>query len=871
MALFPKRLTCFYCGQRPTVTVRGPVPKFWCDHCEADNYLDENGEITDPPTAETNRLVYQTYTSNPAFEPATSRESDLFCAKCVRNQHLFTNSLASFLPATDEPTDPETERQHAQYRKNLEEQYPQVCDTCEPRVRQRIRQAGYEAKADHLRRMMDRSRASKASRRKRNRSWQSLLVYIGGFCYWTSIFGQVAWGITESLKIPSTMHDLNPSSEEEVSGLSCVVQTIAIQRISSDCAYDLASFAGLALLAGCMSIWWNPQLRNKVEGRGGRFAGLGEYYQIQLIVMVSRCVFWALLKDPSASGLEANLPPALHTSMMIFIVLSIVVSRRVVKYDTRPLVDWSDNSWEKTPIRSTAKSPISAAQGQAGTTPGLAATDHTAQRFPIQKLASAQPVQPRVDQLALGPVPSQEDDMDWSPSVPHNIQSTSNVYPRNQSVLDGPSPFHGNLPPPPQPPAWAYRTQPSTKRLDEVVQTKPVFPNPNPPQPQQWRQTPSSPEPVFRPPKFFPSSDYNSTGLEALFDRAFTIEPEHEPKRPWSQHAPNPSSRSTSTPSKLIFQYLRLILLFGSLAAWTFSQNHILSLPGNYIEACALGSASLIAGFALLEALKRPLAHWNGKEVLIYVTELAAAIHLGAHLPQGSFEREYFDRYGKLLLIFMAVQEGLGLLSFYRETQSAAQPKGQQPPSPASPLPGSQLGSPRPESLHGGNAHWSPAESMPSRSPTGQSFGSQASRPSAPPLSFASTLDGSSFSTALPPTQPNYRLSSSNTFHSFPGEQPKNPHSFTMESLKESEPLSDYDQDSDSETVATNTTAHTDATTRNIRYGRNPSNLFSPRRNELGPGIGGLSLEDRPASRRMTRSQTQQGPMGRRYPGRVAF
>lgn len=41
MALFSKRLTCFYCGRRPTQPTRGPVRKFHCDHCEADNYLDQ--------------------------------------------------------------------------------------------------------------------------------------------------------------------------------------------------------------------------------------------------------------------------------------------------------------------------------------------------------------------------------------------------------------------------------------------------------------------------------------------------------------------------------------------------------------------------------------------------------------------------------------------------------------------------------------------------------------------------------------------------------------------------------------------------------------------------------------------------------------
>lgn len=41
MALFSKRLTCFYCGRRASHPVRGQVRKFHCEHCEADNYLDQ--------------------------------------------------------------------------------------------------------------------------------------------------------------------------------------------------------------------------------------------------------------------------------------------------------------------------------------------------------------------------------------------------------------------------------------------------------------------------------------------------------------------------------------------------------------------------------------------------------------------------------------------------------------------------------------------------------------------------------------------------------------------------------------------------------------------------------------------------------------
>jgi hypothetical protein len=105
------------------------------------------------------------------------------------------------------------------------------------------------------------------------------------------------------------------------SGISCVSQSIRLQRIPSECSPDLAPTAGLALIAGALSLWWNPKLRMKIDGMPGKFGGLAEYYQAQLIVMVARCVFWAVVKDPSASGLEPKLISAFHALMMGFTIL----------------------------------------------------------------------------------------------------------------------------------------------------------------------------------------------------------------------------------------------------------------------------------------------------------------------------------------------------------------------------------------------------------------------------------------------------------------------------------------------------------------------------------------------------------------------
>jgi len=550
---------------------------------------------------------------------------------------------------------------------------------------------------------------------------------------------------------------------------------------------------------------------------------------------------------------------------------SVIISRRVIDYDTRPLVNWSDNSWESKPLRSGETSPVSATRTR--TTQALPAnTSQIRQRFPFDKLGSAQPAVESPPVIPPTPPPETED-MDWTPSAPQNIQPKVSVYQRNRpSAFDGPSPFHGSLPAAPQPPAWNLRTKTPVKPIEQVIEKNPFHRDLSQPT-SQWQPKPSSPETVFRPPKFFPAGDHNAaTGLETLFDRAFDLGAEEAPRQEWNRPRGRPMSYSIGTSSQLVLLYLRLLLLLGSISIWTYFQNHQTSIPGNYIETCALGSASLISGFALLEAVKRPLAQWNGMEILVYITELGAAVHLGAHLPQESFDREYFDRYGKVLLGFMAVQELLNLLTYYRLASTVPQHEDQNKASSASP---------RPELSPQGAIGWSPVGS-PVASPTlsnHQSFSPQPyQQPFSPPqsstpLSFSSRAGG--ISSALP-TVPNYGLASSQTFGSFPSNYNQNPHSFTMDSLKASEPVSDYEPDSDSETVATEITTRTDATNRNIRYGRNPNSEhnapFSPRRNDLGPGLGGLSLEDRPTPRRMTRSQTQQTlTPGRRFPSRVVF
>lgn len=556
-------------------------------------------------------------------------------------------------------------------------------------------------------------------------------------------------------------------------------------------------------------------------------------------------------------------------------------SRYIVSYSNQPLVNWSDNSWESQFESSKA---VSSALDEASLPIQITGTDGTtkanasglSQRFPIDKLAQPKPHSPVQQSLAVIPGIEDNDGMDWSPSITHNLRPT--VARRDQSsVLNEPHPFQGQIPAAPTPPAWKLRTQSSTKPIEQVIQPNPFHRSPTQPQ-SQWQQSSANAEPVFKQPKFFAPQDHDtSTGLETLFDRAFNFQPDTAQRPGWSENAQNQSSASQiGTQSSLFYAWLRLGLLTGFISAWTFSQNHAVLIPGNYVEISALGVASLVAGFALISMVKQPLVQWNGMEILIAITELGMAVHMGAHLPTASLNRDYFDRYGKLLLIFMAAQESMNVISFYKKTSTEDQQPSEPAPKPSQPQPQSpsqkQLGA-LDWSGNQSSTHSTP-ENRVSSPPVHRSFESQSS---IPPLSFGDTDGASSFSSALP-SVPEYGLTSSRTVHSFPAanqntfNQNRNPHSFTMETLKQIEPISDYEQDSDSETVATTTTAATNFTNRNIRYGLNSglaSNaFFSPRRTNLGSGMGGLSLDDDPTPRRMTRSQTQ-GLLGRRPPNFV--
>lgn len=270
----------------------------------------QNGDITDPPVAtESAAPGLLRYTTTQAKSQPRD-DSQLFCATCIKNQHLYTASLAQYHVETD-PTHPrykELEREYFNYRRSLERLYPQVCEDCEPMVLERMRDAGRTAKADHLRRAMDRSRAKRLNR-DRNVTISGALEVIGKGLWYVGLIGQLIWnGIAFSV----------PFIEQN---WPKIMTNVPFAELAG-AFQPTHSMAWVSLLCSITSIWWNPMFKQMNNGFMNHISGFGDWYKLQFLSIVVRGIFYSttgtgVFADPfSSAALGANAIVIIFTIMV---------------------------------------------------------------------------------------------------------------------------------------------------------------------------------------------------------------------------------------------------------------------------------------------------------------------------------------------------------------------------------------------------------------------------------------------------------------------------------------------------------------------------------------------------------------------------
>ncbi|KAI9715959.1 MAG: hypothetical protein M1812_005593 [Candelaria pacifica] len=675
-SLLRRRPTCFYCGCRSAQKQDGHIRQWRCEKCEAVNYLDENGEITDPPAPEAATPVQYAHAVPRAASPVV--DETLFCSQCLQNQHFLTQSLASYLPPQNDPNYANYEISYPEYRASLEKRYPQVCAQCEPRVRAKIRASGYLAKTDHLRRMMEKTRGSGNRFNIKSWGWRDAVVLVGASAWWISFAGQILWnvmGVTVSLEGADGLRaEDNPGKIR-----ACLDQLLQRRATEESCVLETTPIARVCLLLGMVSIWWNNRLFEKAQGTGGRMVGLSEYYKLQIFVLATRVVVWWALNNAESVGMSPVALKGAHGFMLAFITSSIIFSLRTVKIDHTPRFTFHDNYEPVAPQEANNSRTTSSRKPYTTPEPSQSSqynsrSPNSVRPFPINSLAPAS--QKSYPSYHDPPTPPPEspvfDSMDWTPT-----QKTFNPAPPRQLSQPKPaliesSPFYGRLPQAPISKAHQLRNPPNQLSFRKASEQKQQnFFNSVGRRSSEDDGDDDSPTKGgidMAPPKFFTQQDRADTGLESLFDAAFSLgdEPrEVKAARQRRQKLLNQQNSSFESPSP-ISNVLSVCLLILALSAWKLA--NWMHLFRWQLRMSAAVVVTFLAGKALLRELQSSQRQTSVRRLVLSSLNAAGSLALGSFsLPTTGISKymgsELVDIVGTVLLGSMIIRELWSLVS----------------------------------------------------------------------------------------------------------------------------------------------------------------------------------------------------------------
>ncbi|KAK6824821.1 Integral inner nuclear membrane protein ima1 [Apiospora arundinis] len=648
-----KFLSCFYCGKRTNLRFDGRQ-SFDCSHCEATNWLDENGDITDPPTSTpldaapapapqyavsfSSTFNSRNPTAHRASSPDGSAMDSIFCTTCLKNQHIYTEALRQFeLP--DDQNDPEYNdrvRAFRKWRGDLEQRYPQVCATCEPKVQQQLNKASYTAKTDHLRRVMDRTRARRHEVKRR------------GVLDVLDSVGRVTWNIAFALEFcwhVSVLCALFVQDDEVAATTHWLVAPLR-----NTCHYALMfspnadRFIRWSMTLGLASFAWNPKFKQTIRGFTAHILGVGQWYTYQLLILFIRltCLFVSQYNESKGITPASQLGAHLVIGLLMFYVYT--MSGRAIRLDTTPLFG-ANKPVSLVPADEPKPSPQSRRDDMGSildeiletpSRPNKALPQQQQQQRPnlgsplrySMSSGSQRPqnapfeLHPRRAQPASGfgslrlddepvqrqtepPVAQYGDEMDWSPSgsqhrafSTHNPHKVKNPNPRfsDAPIEDKPGPFWYKIPPAPTTPAQRLRNPP----MKPIIRDSPKDIPEN-----FFSKTRSGPldigsparnmeqnNMVFRETSFHApqAKDEATEGLSRMMG-SFSLSPEPEMRKAGAYRTKSavfstPSHVSNVPLSNTRTRMAELIILFGALWAWIMA----LESQEEYAPTLALGA-----------------------------------------------------------------------------------------------------------------------------------------------------------------------------------------------------------------------------------------------------------------------------------------
>lgn len=455
------RLRCHFCGARSKYS-KGTT-EFQCQDCEAWNFFDRKGEVVDAPArvvaapraqpvpVQPSQTFAHPGASSSNFNPPD--QNQIFCQTCLTNQRIVTESVASYLPDEDDPLYPQYERNLSTYKANMEEQYPQICKKCAPKVQATIARADrYGLQQNVAKNMRDTARRGRPNKGQRDDwgKWSTrMILHSLGWMLYASLLVQAAW---HAYSLLTTIFTTRETLSIDVDSLG--MDDLAFDPTLSDCAKEsvrlrfykpcadlLSSMMPRALWTSFLLIWYSPGLALwyhhtiRVESVHGR----GQYLLMQLTLLVVRSVAWVNLSNTSVtSGFTKPQLLAAHGFMAAFVPLLQKYSERVVRYDAWRIRGKMMRSPEETDVFSASAGPSrDTSAPQASSIPPTRLFDRNYKPFPIESLAPRAIHRDRNPNLPCQPPPSPPDSqsvsddemeyqMEWQPSAKPQMPGAPN-------------------------------------------------------------------------------------------------------------------------------------------------------------------------------------------------------------------------------------------------------------------------------------------------------------------------------------------------------------------------------------------------------------------------------------------------------------
>jgi hypothetical protein len=204
-----------------------------------------------------------------------------------------------------------------------------------------LEKSSYEAKADHLRRLLERTRKIGASRTAR-KTWLDVFHLLGQLLWTLGVFGQLLWNLTGICG-----HFLRGFSGIPVSHLPS--QDPLIEIISSAIALPFLAYsvrdvlelvdnggtsmwspsyygvtvynlAKWGFLLSLISFWWNPKFKQGYRGYHRHIGGFYDWYKYQALLLLTRAMFWLAIKYGLFDHIDQSAMVGVHIFMLGFTV-----------------------------------------------------------------------------------------------------------------------------------------------------------------------------------------------------------------------------------------------------------------------------------------------------------------------------------------------------------------------------------------------------------------------------------------------------------------------------------------------------------------------------------------------------------------------